>query len=100
MYYPIAEINVMMSDKASIHDIPTAVSELTNDAQYATKEYVDAQIGSTVPTNHTHSSEDIILTDTITGAQYRLYITNGKLNIVLDGEIPESAYSNGDEVMY
>lgn len=50
--------------------------------------------------DHEHESQDIMFTDTITGANYKLYITDSKLTIVLDGEMPESAYINGDEVTY
>ena len=62
--------------------------------------YTKTEIDSMSSVDHTHGSEDITFTDTMTGAQYRLYITNGKLNLVLDGTIPESAYPNGDEVAY
>ena len=50
--------------------------------------------------NHTHDSDSFIMTDTVTGAQYNLYVMNGKLTLVQVGEGVITGYEDGDEVMY
>ena len=46
-----------------------------SDANYAT-EWIDAA-------QHTHTSDDFILTDTSTGTKYKLFVTDEKLTLVV-----------------
>ena len=88
-------ISASMQALESAIDDKADVTHNHNDLYY-TKSQVDAlSVGE-----HTHESDSVIYTDTITGAQYNLYVTDGKLNMVRDGEIPQSQYPNGDEVTY
>lgn len=43
---------------------------------------IQTQLNNKASAIHTHASSDIILTDTATGVQYQLCMTNGKLNVI------------------
>lgn len=44
-YYTKTEINTLLNGKANTSDIPTKVSDLTNDSNFTTKSYVDGLVG-------------------------------------------------------
>lgn len=48
----------------------------------ASEAYVSNLLSEKANSSHTHESNDIILTDTVTGVKYKLFMTNGKLTAV------------------
>jgi hypothetical protein len=58
-YYNKAEVNGLLLSKASISDVPTKVSELTNDSNFADKVYVDTQDATKANVNHIHTISNI-----------------------------------------
>ncbi len=95
------------SDKIKLDNIADGATNVTVDSALSDtstnpvqNKIISLALNDKSPVGHTHSSEDVILTDTVTGTQYQLFMTNGKLTAVVVGEGTISNYDNGDEVMY
>lgn len=48
----------------------------------ASEEYVNNLLEGKANSSHAHNSSDIILTDTVTGIKYKLFMTSGKLTAI------------------
>lgn len=92
------QINANEANNLVGYDIVATLN--SSDTEIPTSKAVFDSLSNKAESVHTHASTDIILTDTVTGQQYQLYMVDGKLTVALYGDTVQSAYEDGDEVAY
>lgn len=72
----------------------------SSNVEIPTSQAVSSALSEKADKIHIHNLESFPITDTVTGAQYNLYVTNSKLTLVKVGEGVITGYEDGDGVTY
>lgn len=114
----IDQINSELLDKASVDDIPTKTSDLTNDSgfltehqsleNYATKQYVDDHVPEEFPWSSISGKPDLVQKDQLDQATQNLQDQIDEINVEIEAQVEvdkvygqyKARYITGDEQIF